>query len=574
MRIRDIMNKNIIYINSDSTLRNAMKLYANNEVDALLFRSENFHDIDIISKGDVFKALLDDYSMDSLVFPHKNKNYKKLIDSMEISEVDELAPLFLVYGEDSDRVLGVVKAKELLHMKDMELLSFKLESIIESSYDGIYITDGLANTIKINKAYERITGLNRNEMIGKNMSELVADKILSKSVTILVLQNKKVTTIHQEFRTGKKALVTGTPIYDKKGEIVMVVTNVRDITELAELKTQLEENRELTLKYYSTIEAMKLQLVTHEYIVAEDEKTLMLLELAQRIAKVDTTVIILGETGVGKEEVAKFIHKNSLRKEKPFIKINCGAIPANLVESELFGYEKGAFTGAAKEGKIGIFEVAEGGTLLLDEVGELPNEVQVKLLRALQEEEIKRVGGNEPIKIDVRILAATNRNLEQMIEEKTFREDLYYRLNVIPIRIPPLRERRMDILPLANLFIEQFNKKYNFNKFLSFSANACILHYDWPGNVRELKNIVERAMVTSKNNEITSDDLPEGICTPIKKRNDNKEDGIMLLKNAVEQVERELIDRAYHKHKNVRRAAQALGIDASTFVRKRQKFEK
>jgi transcriptional regulator with PAS, ATPase and Fis domain len=298
------------------------------------------------------------------------------------------------------------------------------------------------------------------------------------------------------------------------------------------------------------------------------------LEFSQRIAKVDTTVLLLGETGVGKEEIAKFIHRNSLRKDRPFVKINCGAIPANLIESELFGYEKGAFTGALQQGKLGMFEVAEGGTLLLDEIGELPLKMQVKLLRALQEQEITRVGGTKSIKIDVRILAATNRNLEKMVREKIFREDLYYRLNVVPVNIPPLREREKDILPLAYLFLEQFNKKYGLKKRFSFSTNACFLDYSWPGNIRELKNIVERVVVTSKENEILIEDLPEGICKNKIEKIGERDSDIIPLKDALGKIEKELIEKAYEKFGSVRSAAKALGIDASTFVRKRQKYEK
>ncbi|WP_432405992.1 sigma 54-interacting transcriptional regulator [Wukongibacter sp. M2B1] len=454
-----------------------------------------------------------------------------------------------------------------------ERLTKKLDAVIESSYDGIYITDGKANTLRINRSYERITGVKIEEMLGKNMRDLEKEGCISESATLMVLKNRKTTTIQQKFRTGKNALVTSTPIFCEKGEIMMVVTNVRDITELSKLREQLRANRELTQKYYSEIEEMRMQNLRELDIVSEDESMLKILRIGKRVAKLDTTVLLLGETGVGKEEVAKFIHKNSKRNNKSFIKVNCGAIPENLIESELFGYEKGAFTGANKEGKVGLLEVADGGTFFLDEVGELCLDMQVKLLRTLQDGEITRVGGVKPVKIDVRILAATNRNLEEMVKKKLFREDLYYRLNVVPLLIPPLRERRQDIIPLVRYFLLQFNQKYSWNKSFSGDALDYLYDYYWPGNIRELKNIVERAIVISNNNNITSYDLSKIIDGNKKEEALDIEAGDRSLKDMVAQLENRLISKAYENHGNVRAAAKSLGIDASTFVRKRKKYE-
>jgi len=241
-------------------------------------------------------------------------------------------------------------------------------------------------------------------------------------------------------------------------------------------------------------------------IIAESPQMKQVLETAKKIAPFDTTVLITGESGTGKEMIANFIHKNSLRKERPFIAINCGAIPSELLESELFGYKKGAFTGANTDKK-GLIEEAEGGTLFLDEIGELPLDLQVKLLRVLQENEIKPIGSNRPKKIDVRFIAATNRDLKKMVEEGKFREDLYYRINVIPIHIPPLRERKEDIIPLAQYFINKFCSRYGIpKKRLSEKAREKLLNYDYKGNVRELENIIERAVLTTEGEEIT--DIP------------------------------------------------------------------
>lgn len=447
----------------------------------------------------------------------------------------------------------------------------ELNEIIESSFDGIYVTDGKANTLKINKSYENITGLQRKDMINRNMYELEKEGYISKSSTLMVLKNKKSNTIEQEFSTGKKVLVSSNPIFDDKGNISMVVTNVRDITKLYELEEQLAKNMKLTEKYYSEIEVMRIQYLNLSDIIAKDKTMIDLLEVAKRVASVDTTVLILGETGVGKEEIAKFLHKNSLRRDKNFIKINCGAIPQNLIESELFGYVKGAFTGANKEGKMGLFEVADGGTVFLDEIGELPLDIQVKLLNVLQEGKVERVGSVKSIKIDVRVLAATNRNLEDMTKEKTFRSDLYYRLNVVPLTIPPLRERREDIVPLVQYFLSELNNKYNFEKTFTIEAVNTLYNYDWPGNVRELKNIVERVIVMSSSDKIFGSDLPMKNHLNCIGKNIGSGD-ICNLKEAVGKVEAKLISQAFENTGNVRDAAKLLGIDASTFVRKRKRY--
>lgn len=472
-----------------------------------------------------------------------------------------------------------LKIEDTLEFKTMKLELKKncdsikqLNNIIECSYDGIYITDGKAKTIIVNKAYENITGMSREELLNKNMVELVKEGKVSRSATLLVLKNKKITTIEQEFSTGKKALVSSSPIFDDNGNITMVVTNVRDVTELYELKEQLEKNEELNKKYFFEIEAMRNQLLNAKDIIARDEKMLNMLEIAKKVALVDTTVLLLGETGVGKEEIAKYIHKNSKRCNKNFIKVNCGAISKNLIESELFGYEKGAFTGANRNGKLGLFEVADGGTIFLDEIGELELDMQVKLLRVLQEGEIQRVGDTKMIKVNARVLAATNRNLEDMVSKKAFREDLYYRINVVPIDILPLRERKKDIQPLVEYFLNNLNKKYNLNKTITPAAMYCLYKYDWPGNVRELKNIIERIVIMSSGDKILRSDLP------IKNHYEDKieinlENKEIKLRDAVAKLEAELIEKAFKENGNVRAAAKELGIDASTFVRKRKKYQ-
>lgn len=445
----------------------------------------------------------------------------------------------------------------------------RLDAIIEHSFDGIYITDGEANTIKVNQAYETITGLKRKDMIGKNMRELESEHVISFSGSLTAIRENRVVTLQQEFKTGKKAVITSTPIYNEEGQIIMVVTNVRDLTEIYHLKEEVgrreqEEEKLLRRLLHAQGNLFKGQMV------AEDANTLDALSWADKVSGLDATVMLLGETGVGKEEFARYIYQNSKRKDLSFIKVNCGAIPANLLESELFGYEKGAFTGANKNGKIGLFELADKGTIFLDEIGELPLDMQVKFLRVVQEQEVERIGGTKPVKIDVRIIAATNRDLEEMMRQKTFREDLFYRLMVFPIHIPPLRERRKDIEPLAQLFLEKLNKKYGFQKLFSFEALELMKEYRWPGNIRELKNLVERAVIISNEDLIGPESIPVDVGD--KRRHKMDEGPYLNLKLELHRIELGYMEQAYKTYGNVREAAKSLGMTPATFVRKRKQY--
>ena len=437
------------------------------------------------------------------------------------------------------------------------ILKNHLDDVIESSYDGIFITDGNANAIYVNKSYERIAGIKKEEVLGKNMQDLEKGNIISRSASLIALKEKKAVTLSQTFKTGKSAIVTSTPIFDENNNINLVVTNVRDISELEVLKLQLE--------------GLKSKIVGGFEIIAKHESMAKLLENAKRIANADTTVLILGETGVGKEGIAKYIYANSQRSSGPYIKVNCGAIPENLLETEFFGYEKGAFTGARNEGKAGLFELADNGTIFLDEIAELPLNMQVKLLRVLQDEIITKIGGTKEIQVNVRIITATNKDLEKLVENGLFREDLYYRLNVIPISVPPLRERRDDIILLTKHFEGYYNQKYNSAKKIDKETIDVLHSYSWPGNVRELKNTIERMILLSNDSAITVKDLPVNILKHKEMDIINRFEG-STLKEAVSLLEYEMITKAYDKHKNVRDAAEALGIDSSTFVRKRQKY--
>lgn len=427
-------------------------------------------------------------------------------------------------------------SRELERFKE---LNRELDAIIDSSFDGLYITDGNGITLRLNKAYERITGISADEFIGKNVTTIESEGIVSESVTALVLEKRSPVTISQEMRTGKMTLATGNPVFDDKGNIFRVVSNVRDITELNALRQKLEEFEGLSQHYESQLRTLKLQYVGSDNIVTNSSRMITLLSTVIRLAQFDSTILITGESGTGKELIAEVIHNNSSRRDQPFIKVNCGAIPETLLESELFGYDYGAFTGAKKEGKPGYFQLAAGGTLFLDEIGDLPLNLQVKLLRVLQNKEFVRVGGTKPLQVDARIVTGTNRNLLELVEKKLFREDLYYRLNVVPINVPPLRDRIEDIPPLVAHFTKLYNRKHKLNRRFAPEVVDVFMGYNWPGNVRELENLIERLIVVGTKDLLTIDDLPAFLVNSGPVNPEVTVSGIIPLQDAVENVEKQ-----------------------------------
>lgn len=443
----------------------------------------------------------------------------------------------------------------------------ELEAVFESSSDGLYITDGAANTVRVNSAYEQITGLFRDDLLGRNMQDLVREQVFDHSVTLEVLKEGKQVTIMQKVKGDKQVMVTGTPIFDEEGRIALVVTNVRDMTHLNKLEAELQESRKLRSLYrQSLLEQEKFEHALEDMVIKSHAMT-RVIQKSVKVAGVDTSVLIHGESGVGKSMLARIIHLMSPRKERPFVKINCGTIPDSLMESELFGYAKGAFTGAAREGKAGLIETGHTGTVFLDEVGDLTLAMQVKLLQVIEEKTFTRVGRTRPTAVDVRILAATNRSLTELVRKGEFREDLYYRLNVIPIHIPPLRERRDDIPVLALKVLESSGSKIGFNKRMEPEVLDRLMGYDYPGNVRELINIMERMIVMSEGEVISVNDLPREVKAAEASLQEPLGVGVPL-KAAVQAFENRLISAALRRYGSVSGAAKALGIHPTTLWRK------
>lgn len=453
-----------------------------------------------------------------------------------------------------------------LELDNVKEINNDLDAIIESVADGIVVGSADGMILRANSAYLQITGIQEKEFVGKNVRERINQGYMNKSVTEMVFRTKSRVNV-VDIRSGKELLMTGAPVFNEEKEVTRVVTIVRDISELTELKGKLEQAENAKNRYLKELEHFRSQ-NAFKKIITKNNDMQKKLDTAYHVARVDSTVLILGESGVGKELIAQLIHRASHRSEKPFIKINCGAIPANLLESEFFGYEAGSFTGALKEGKKGLFELADGGTLFLDEVGELPLEHQVKVLRAIQEKEILRVGGKKTIKLDIRIIAATNRDLEAMIREKAFREDLYYRLNVVPMTIPPLRQRKEDVIPIALELLARYNTAYGYQKWIHPEVMDCLLNYDWPGNIRELENTIERLVVTSMDDCITKDAMAEIKSIDVHPA----PNGLTSLKAFLEKEENRLLEEAYRLMGSTRKAAAVLGISQSSMVKKMKKY--
>ncbi len=441
----------------------------------------------------------------------------------------------------------------------------ELLPILDGISDAVFIDDRNGYCLWCNKSCEELYKISSYDVQGRHIEELEEMGIFTPSVAKRVLKEQREITIIHENKNGKKLLTTGTPIFDESDEVRNIITTSRDITRLTN-RSQIKSVPNPVID----VNSIKKSVVPKSGLIAASVAMQNVMALTNRLATVNSTVLITGESGVGKGLIAKLLHKKGNRSSGPFITVNCGAIPENLIESELFGYVPGAFTGSRSDGKSGLFEAAQNGTIFLDEISELPLNLQVKLLRVIQDREITPVGGIKTIPVDVRIVSATNKSLMELVKKGLFREDLYYRLNVVPINVPPLRERPEDVLPLIKSNLMKYNSSLNENKDISQEALTILLRYPWPGNTRELQNIIERLIITTGGNTITEDNIPIFIKEEAAANTDISTD--TSLATAMEKAEKAILSQALSDYRSTRAMAKVLKVSQPTIVRKLHKY--
>ncbi|MBQ6734798.1 MAG: sigma 54-interacting transcriptional regulator [Lachnospiraceae bacterium] len=445
-----------------------------------------------------------------------------------------------------------------------------LPAALEHVFGFIFITDGTGKIVYVSKRAAMSIGVSVEELLNMTCWDLEPRGLINQSLTVEAINKRTtVTRVLSYPKTGLTCMGRCTPLFDKDNELIMTVSyTILEDDFLMFLKT-LNYDSQLVQE---RIRYLEKSLTRNVHPIMHSSAARTVFDYAARVASSEMPILLRGETGTGKDLIAHFIHQNSLRRDAALLPLNCSAIPRELIESELFGYEGGAFTGAKKTGKAGVFELANGGTLFLDEIGELPLDMQPKLLRVLEEGTVTRVGATAPREVDVRLIAATNRNLEQMVQEETFRADLYYRLNVVPIHLPPLRKRKDDILPLSEMFLEAANKKTNQNKKLSDHLKRMLTEYSWPGNIRELRNFIERLVITSPEELLDSspaDFLGDAIRTEPEEGGKDTRQYTGSLKEQVKQFEFDQINAVLNRHYgDARKAAKELGISRSGLYQK------
>jgi len=465
----------------------------------------------------------------------------------------------------------LLSLKDVIEVKRINLLpqekrEKQIKAVLDATGEGIIAIDKQGFVTAFNPAAEKILKISTEDALGKNVA-----KILSEDIPMLrtIVTGESYDNDEMIINTGKTQshyITSGRPILDEEGNPIGAVATMKDIRNVMELIHSFTQP----------------PMITFDEIIGESKNIERVKEVARIVAKGNSTVLIRGESGTGKELFARSIHMASPRHDKPFVPVNCAALPDTLLESELFGYEEGAFTGAKKGGKQGLFSYANTGTIFLDEIGELSVHLQVKLLRVLQENKVRRVGGDEELPIDVRVIAATNRNLEKLMQTGEFREDLYYRLNVIPLIIPPLRDRKDDIPILAEEFIKKLSYKMNKKvEGICDEAMDRLIKYNWPGNIRELGNVLERAINLCDDNIIKTEDLilkHEELATPIEPTGAPQDltisDGVTRkLREVVAETERKAITEALGRWGSIRQAAKALGVSHATVINKMRRYD-
>lgn len=536
----------------------------------IIYSNSNSERILEIKKEDIvnkeFAAIIADKGV--------NKALLKLNFTMErniIFNGNDITIRISPFFKNNKHILNLIILKNIFYdTTDQQYELTKLEQsldvmkdVLDHEYQGMVLVDAEGNIVKFN--YEKLLGIKEKDVIGKHVDQVIDNTRLH----IVVKTGKKEINDIQKIQ-GKDMIANRIPII-KDGKVLGAVGSVlfKDVRELKSLVQRIETYEKNVDKYKGEIKMMHEATYSFDHIITQNKRMQHLKEAAKRAADSNSTVLIKGESGTGKEYFAHGIHKASYRRYGAFVRINCAAIPKELLEAELFGYEEGAFTGARKEGKLGKLEIANGGTVLLDEIGTMPLEMQAKLLRVLEEREFERIGGTDRIDLDIRVIASTNEELEEAIAKGKFRQDLYYRLNVIRLNIPPLRDRLDDILLLSEHMVEDLSNRLGIqSKKIAHETMEIFQSYQWPGNVRELRNVIESALNLVKGNIIYPEHLPDHMTYKVK-RADSDNENILLLKDIVAKAEIEAIREALKECEGNRtQAAKKLGIHRTALYKK------
>lgn len=467
-----------------------------------------------------------------------------------------------VYITSDHKVIGYLDTDLIKYLQSVSFNGLK-ENILENVSEGIVAVDANGKIFYMNNKYSKILGVRISSIIGKNI------RIIEKGATIIKVLDtgRPIKRKNNYVKTLDKFLdVNIYPIYEEN-ELKGAYSIFTDVTEIEELNRKMDRVSQMAHDYNKQLYAEKK--MKELDIIGESPSYINVILNAVNVAETDASVLLLGENGTGKEVLCQFIYKNSLRKSNPLVTLNCSAVPENLIESELFGYESGSFTGSKKGGKLGKFELADKGTIFLDEIADMSLAMQAKLLRVLETGEIEKIGSQKKTKVDVRVISATNKNIEEMIKRGEFREDLYYRLSVITMELPPLRDRDHDSILFLNHFLDHYNKKYGKKLVFSNKALNKIINYDWPGNIRELKNCIEHCVILCNEREIGLEHLPKKL-----QMVDNKTTKANTLEEVVNEAERWALKESYETFNgNVDEISKKLNISKRTVYRKLNKYK-
>lgn len=562
----DVLSIQFIKVKSYCTLDEAIEKMLEENLAEVFVVTEDDHLMGVLTLKDIsdIKLKHDDTSKAVKEFINENfvaiNGFTPLARCRDIMLKKRIGRLPVI---DEDKIIGVIRSTEIrdnFYMK-MEEFSLQLKNIINSIHEAVCVVDHNGDVVVWNKNAEKLYGVASDDIVGNSLEEFFPEAILLKTLKT----REKVDNLYHEPRKGSHVAISASPIY-VDDEFIGAVSSERDITEVRKLSSQLQKATD-TLKFLEG-EVQRISSDGFGKIIGKSLKMVKSIEVAKQVARTEASILITGESGTGKEVFARAIHDHSGRKGL-FVPVNCSAIPNELFESEFFGYEAGAFTGASKKGKLGIFELANNGTVFLDEIADLPMHMQAKLLRVLQEKEIKRVGGEKTHSINVRIISATNKDLNQMVNVESFREDLFYRLNVVGLGLPPIRDRQEDV----DLFIHNFFKELcaqNGKAIPQFEDGVLetLKAYKWKGNVRELKNTVEHMVVLSTNNIVTKNNVPAYIMDAVEQQQLKTYEGNDLSR-AVEELERGMIEKALKTTGNNKaKTAKLLNIKRSTLYYK------